>query len=419
MQKVIAPLLLLIFTFALPPASAQTAASGYFEAGTRAFKQQNYRQALEQFRRAEDGGMQDARLDYNLGSVYYRLGEYASSRTYFEKLVDHAQLDALAYYNLALIDHKLGRDRAAIDLFESCIELSEDPKIRALAQKQIDTLSARLVKTWFAYVAVNYGYDSNITQLPSSSGSDESDNFSQTLALAGWEPYSNGPHSLHTSILYLSRDYVDEDDFDDDSLTLDLEYYYRFDGWELQSGLEVGQSTLGNDDYLATSALLLKAIRRLPEAGEIHLGFRHENISDRESQFDFLDGSLTLFRAEYRTESGPWKFRYAYDQETNDRRNTPDESFSPTRNRVGIRIFHRLSDRTELGALVDYRHSDYRQVPSQEREDDRYRVRFEAEHDLDSVWSLQAETVYIENQSTDAASEFHKYEATIAISAVF
>ena len=152
MHKLSSLPLALLATLVLPPAAAQTPATNHFETGTQAFKQKQYRQALEYFRRAEDGGMQDARLDYNLGSVYYRLEDYASSRRYFDKLVAHPKLGALAYYNLGLIEYRLGRDRAAINRFENCAELARDPKLEALARKQIQTLSARLVKNWFAYV---------------------------------------------------------------------------------------------------------------------------------------------------------------------------------------------------------------------------------------------------------------------------
>ena len=88
--------LLLALTFMVAPITAQAAASDEFEAGMRAFKQQDYRQALYHFTRAEKAGMRDARLHYNLGAVFYRLEQYAESRAYFEKLQNHPRLGALS-----------------------------------------------------------------------------------------------------------------------------------------------------------------------------------------------------------------------------------------------------------------------------------------------------------------------------------
>ena len=58
-------------------------------------------------------------------------------------------------------------------------------------------------------------------------------------------------------------------------------------------------------------------------------------------------------------------------------------------------------------------------MPAQDRVDERTRVRLEAERDLDSTWSVQAETTYIDNQSSDSASRYHKYEVMFSLNAVF
>jgi hypothetical protein len=73
---------LLILLLALPllispAAAAASPADDEFDAGARAFREQDYRQALYHFTRAEKAGMRAARLDYNFGVVLYRLEQYA------------------------------------------------------------------------------------------------------------------------------------------------------------------------------------------------------------------------------------------------------------------------------------------------------------------------------------------------------
>ena len=111
-----------------------------FDAGMQSFTQGNYDQALEHFKRAEKGGMKTAQLSYNLGSVYYRLKQFELSKGCFEKLIPHKNLRHLAYYNLALIEHKLGNDKSAIELFEKSAHTTDDAALKALADKQINTL---------------------------------------------------------------------------------------------------------------------------------------------------------------------------------------------------------------------------------------------------------------------------------------
>ena len=162
-------LLIALLPLVLPTAAASPSADDEFDAGTRAFRAGQYRQALEHFERVERSGGSDARLDYNLGAVHYRLANYDRSRGYFERLVDHPRLGALAHYNLGLIAHKRGGRAEAIAYFDKCIALSTDDNLVALAEKQISTLGGRPATPWFGYVSAVYGYDSNITLLPSNS----------------------------------------------------------------------------------------------------------------------------------------------------------------------------------------------------------------------------------------------------------
>jgi tetratricopeptide (TPR) repeat protein len=419
MQRGLFVFLLFFVLLPVPLVAAAASPAADFDAGNRSFNQKNYRQALEYFKRAESGGMRDARLDYNLGSVYYRLGQYANSKRYFEKLGGHPNLGALAYYNLGLIEHRTGDSASAIELFEKSAQTTQDANLKALANRQIETLADQQQKNWFAFVSASYGYDSNITLLPSTAASDESGDFLQTLALAEWTLQDNKTDSIHVSAMYLSSDYIDSSSFDDDSLTLGAEYRDRIDEWKLSYLIEFGRSTFSGEDYLATTGLVVGARTALSEQRELRLRLTLEDISDRSNEFDFLDGSRSALSASYRIKVEQREYRFEYDLEFNDRKNTATESFSPTRHRARFRYFDRITDRVEIGAAIEFRESDYKSVPAQDRNDERTRVRLEGKYRLDPTWTTQAELTYTDNESSDKTSEYHKYQVVVSINALF
>ena len=123
----------LFFIFLLVQAAIALASpSDDFDFGLQSFTEDNYGQALEHIKRAENGGMKSAQLSYNLGSVYYRLKQFELSKRCFEKLIPHKNLRHLAYYNLALIEHKLGHDKSTIELFEKSANTTDDAELKSL-----------------------------------------------------------------------------------------------------------------------------------------------------------------------------------------------------------------------------------------------------------------------------------------------
>jgi len=112
------------------------------------------------------------------------------------------------------------------------------------------------------------------------------------------------------------------------------------------------------------------------------------------------------------------EFRFEYELELNDRSNTATESFSPTRNRLGFRFFDKVTAKTRIGLSLDFRVSDYKSVPSQNRNDERPRIRFESEFKINSTWTIDAELHFTDNQSSEKDSEYDKYLANISLNAL-
>ena len=418
MQNRLLILLSMLSFLISPTAIAASAADDEFDAGTRAFKQQDYRQALYHFTRAESAGMRDARLDYNFGVVFYRLEEYSESRRYFEKLQDHPTLGALAYYNLGLIAHKSGDRAGAIDWFEKCAEVSDD-SLGELARRQIAKLDGQQTKPWFGYISSVYGYDSNITLLPSSDAADESGDFVQALALGEYTLHEADSEGYHLTALLLATDFLDGSDFDDDLLTLGAEYRRHTGDWRLGYRIEFGKSTFAGEDYVDTLAAVVNGRTQLDQNREIRLRLTLEDISEGASAFSFLDGSRTELWASYRIKADRREYRFEYGLEVNDRKNTETESFSPAYHRFRLRYFDRISARAKLGASFEFRDSDYKGVSGDSRRDERTRLRLEGSYELNPTWTTQAELTYTDNDSSDEESGYHKYQALVSINALF
>ena len=413
------PLLLALAFSISPTAAAASPADDEFESGARAFREQDYRQALYHFTRAENAGMRDARLDYNLGAAFYRLEEYDESRRYFEKLQGHATLGALAYYNLGLIAHRSGDRAGAVDWFEKCVEVSDDANLRELANKQIAKLGGQQPKPWFGYVSAVYGYDSNITLLPSSAGSDESGDFVQVLALGEYNLSESTSEGYHLTFLLLATDFLDSNDFDDDLLTFGAEYRRRTGDWRLDYGLELGTSTFAGEDYVDTAAVAVNGRTELDLNRELRLRLTLEDVAEGSSEFAFLAGNRAELATSYRIESGRREYRFEYSLEVNDRENTDTRSFSPTYNRIRLRYFDQVGARVKLGASFEFRDADYKGVSGDTRRDERKRLRLESNYDLDRTWSTQAELTYTDNDSTEDDSGYHKYQALVSINGLF
>lgn len=412
-------LLLLVSLLCLSTPAGADPGGDDFDAGIRAFQRGEYRLAVEHFRRAQAAGLQNPRLDYNLGSAYYRLEDYANSRRHFEKLAAHPHFAALAFYNLGLIANRTGDPAGAIAWFDRCAETTADPELKALAERQIATLGGRPPARGFGYVSAGYGYDSNITLLPSSTAAGESGDFVQALALGEWTLHGDSADGYYLTGLLLSTDYLDSGDFDYDSLTLGAAYRHRAGGWRLGYAVEFGQSSFGGDDYTDSRGLVMNARKNLSDDRELRLRLALEDIAEGSAGFAYLDGSRAELGASYRVEVGRREYRFEYSLEFNDRENTASESFSPTRHRVRLRYFDQVTARTEIGATLEFRESDYKGVPGDERNDERTRLRLEGKHELDRTWTAQAELTYTDNDSSDDASAYHKYQALVSINALF
>ena len=141
--------------------------AGNFETGIKLFKSAQYKKALVQFRRAEAAGIKKTALSYNLAVSYFKLANYAKAKKYFLITRKDAKFSQLAHYNLGLVALKQKKKRQALKWFLRASSNAGDPRITAIANKQIDKLKpGKGVQTFNGGLIITYGNDSNVLTFP-------------------------------------------------------------------------------------------------------------------------------------------------------------------------------------------------------------------------------------------------------------
>lgn len=389
--------------------------------GIEYFTQGDYAKAKKLFIRAEKAGLDSPELIYNLGSVFYKLERYKVSKRYFERLRLDKKLGYLAHYNLGLIESKLGNEKEAIEFFEISALLTYDRRLVSLSRKQIDTIRTSNEKSWIGYLSTSYGYDSNVTFAPSTVVTSQSASLLQVLAFVDWKLSKGASDRFHITSSIFSNSFSTDQNLDDYSLSLGLEYRARVGDWKLTYRLSGKESSFAGEDYLAISEFGIDARNQLSREVEIRLQLRQEEISSLSltNQFDFLEGDRGRFSIRIRQGSGQREFRYEYEHEINDRLDTPTDSFSPTRDQLAIQYFRYHSAKLRTGVRLDYRVSDYEPVGTQDRKDERARLTLDYSYQANATWGINGEVQYTDNQSTDSTFEYDKYTVMLGVTALF
>jgi len=114
-------------------ASAQSASELVAE-GNALVRSGVYRTALLRYREAAAAGLDSPLLHYNLGVVYYRLGEFDSAATEFAAAASDPKLASVATYNRGLAQRASGDRAAAEQSFSDVAETADDRDLRRLAE---------------------------------------------------------------------------------------------------------------------------------------------------------------------------------------------------------------------------------------------------------------------------------------------
>ena len=120
------------------PAAAQDA-SALFAEGNSLVRSGVYRTALLRYREAAAAGLDSALLHYNLGVVYYKLGEFDDAAEEFTRAAADPALASLATYNRGLAQRAGGDSTAAEQSFNTVADSADERELRRLAEGAVTT----------------------------------------------------------------------------------------------------------------------------------------------------------------------------------------------------------------------------------------------------------------------------------------
>jgi hypothetical protein len=146
--------------------------------------------------------------------------------------------------------------------------------------------------------------------------------------------------------------------------------------WKTRFSTQLSKRTYGGDDYQTIMSIHTSAKQRLSGMKYLRLRYRYENIGSDNVIYNYLDGWRQQLRAEYIACSKSNGKRLYYELELNDRQDTANASYSPTRHTVRGVYAKKLDSKIRWGGDIAYRRSAYNYpvTATQNRDDTRWRL---------------------------------------------
>ena len=407
-------ILLLSVFFSTAQASAPTA----FNQGANFFEQGHYAQAASAFEKARQQGMQSAGLFFNLASSYYKLKRYDLAKKYYLRVREYPKMRSLAEYNLALTAFKQHQDKQAKRWLTAVIQQQQHPDLVALAKKKLakhDTTAD--IKRYSLYGSISLGNDSNIN-IAELSATSLSDSYTQLQLSGNYLLSSQKSSGWFADAAYYQRQHATETLFDSTELTLGISKRQRLNKWAFKYALQQSSSTYASADYQTILRLNLYAYYKLSRQQKLNFSFRYNDISSETTSLA-LAGSRQNIKLEYRRYHKHSNQRYSYELETNNRNDSVNSSFSPTRHRLRYQYFWYLDNNWRLLGDISWRQSDYPATPTEQRNDTRWRAAATAEYRFSHNMKLKLRYSSIDNQSNLPQDSYKKQLLSLSLSKLF
>lgn len=308
-------------------ATAEPSPSDAFSTGSAAFAEQDYLRALSHFQTARDEGLDGPSVHYNIAVCHYKLGDYASAHSVFARIAEqYPAMRGLAQYNLGLVALKRGDEAEAETFFEQALANSDDEKIRRLARAQLGPGTSAAESRpgrnrWFSLVETQLGHDDNVLLLADDIRlSDGQSGESAFTELQGFVtgPLSSEPGFRLDASLYSVR-YADASIFDQTLLRLGAAYDWRWGAWHGEAGPHVNYTTLDGDAFEQRVGVGVGFRRAVGPQSVLRLRYVHDEITEGEDRFAYLDGSREWFEARVDRRGAHGRLTLAYAYEDNDR----------------------------------------------------------------------------------------------------
>ncbi len=408
-----------------------------FRLGLQAFRGGDYQTALHLFERARRQGLNRPALDYNLGVSYYKLKDYPQSRSAFLRATEHASTAPLALYNLGLVDLRLGDKQAASNWFREVRRIAQDERLQGLAERMLAKLEDRPLPAeseadqtwWLTSVSLNAGYDDNLIDPSDQSGSEEGDVFYELFALASGTLTGTDHDGIRLDLSLFANRHQEIDAYDMNVLRGGLSGVKPLGLWQGRMGIELERSTLGDEDYLAGTHLLVST-ERIFDDKRLRLRYRATRFTALEERYNPLEGQRYQIDADLRRKIDRQRYwRIAYQLELNEREDlagsTTFTSYSPTRHNLRLSGEIPLSPAWTLGGDLRYRVSRYNDDNrsndggTERREDLQLQAGLKLRYELTRNWEALFEYNYTNNDSSIDSYDYDRNLYLFGISALF
>lgn len=414
-----------------PPAQAD------FRKGVELFQQGSLTAARQHLEAARAAGLDSLTLHYNLGVVYYRLGQLDAAEKAFSRLLSSPH-DSLARYNLGLI--ALARnDKAAAYEYFLVVRASDGPeKLRELARTRLVEIghqrpASRPSPRRF-YLSAAGGYDSNIAGLPETATTQEGGLFLDAVVAGSTRVRGGRDAGWDLEAVFFGRDYPDDRDYNTRFLQGKLARSEQEADHTWQLGAVVSQSWFGSDPFETRYGL--EGIKAWPEC-PLALPVDDCDVSlaaarvDGGSAFSAYDGQWYRLRGRADRRIGDWAFEGKYLWELNDREDMASGSqfisVSPQHHAVELVARYGLRADFDVGALGGFRYSRYQDshrflegdvLRVKRRSDRRWEAGSFAELGLSRRWLLRSEWLFRDNNSTLDSYSYQRHTFMVTLEGV-
>ncbi|MDX1598258.1 MAG: tetratricopeptide repeat protein [Marinobacter sp.] len=408
-------------------------------AGIEYFQSGELESARISFEAARAAGLESNSLMYNLGVVYYRLGEYELAANAFSALLGTSS-QTLAEYNLGLVAKAAGNPDTARLWFNRAASESAHEKIRALATLQLQEgkqpSPEPSQRPWMAYVSLAGGYDDNIASVPEAGSSGQEGGFAELLAAGSADVYQAEGSTVRLEGAAYSRQYPSESEFDTDFLQIGTSWLEDLGPGQAGATLGVSQSWFDSEALERTYRLDFSY--QLDECPVVGRGSRcrasaSTGVVEGGDGFEAYDGQWYQARLKGRKDFRHWRVDAQYRWDMNDRDDLESGeqfvSVSPQRNLVELALRYKVSQRWNVGVEGSYRYSRYADphrlfnsqgaLETDRRVDKRTQGTLLTEYVLSARWSVRGEWMFRDNQSNLARYDYRRQTALVAIEGVF
>jgi len=269
------------------PASAIESEVFLASAGAKAFKQKDYRAALEGFQDLLAEHPDDPLVLRYIGMTYDHLNRLDEAVATFNRVLEIVPGDVATTFFLGISEYKRGRLAEARVAFENVAREAQDSAYGARAREFVAALRANapeqaappVGKRWDVYLQAGSQYDDNVRAASDAVGKTGSGRMVEFLK-AGFAPLATGTWQLRVEgqgyFTQNLRDTVDELDYQQVEAAVELSHATSLGDLPLQSALRYSyaQAYLDGDQFNRTHAVTASLDTAVAEGAVTKLHYR-------------------------------------------------------------------------------------------------------------------------------------------------